>query len=147
MKTLTVKLKLSSETLPQLRKQRQVFIDTMDPREEDSNLQKAKVQPLKTEPAANNVGKGMPDDAEEVHVVLPCLALCVMLVQHSCTSRYDCLRLSSSHTLVQATAIGQCNGMTGQDNSNCAEAVTTGLRNPMHACQHPHAVAGALQFC
>ena len=39
---------------------------------------KGKVQPLKTEPAANNVGKGMPDDAEEVHVVLPCLALCVI---------------------------------------------------------------------
>ena len=193
MKTLTVKLKLSSETLPQLRKQRQVFIDTMDPREEDSNLQKAKalatnqtqsgitsehdeacqaisntlrtqnkelrekvkicskkkgkVQPLKTEPAANNVGKGMPDDAEEVHVVLPCLALCVMLVQHSCTSRYDCLRLSSSHTLVQAAAIGQCNGMTGKDNSNCAQAVTMGLRSPMYAFQHPHAAAGALQFC
>ena len=122
--------------LPQLRKQCQqsfhecqVIIDTMDLREEDSHLQKAKafatnqtqsgimsehdeacqaiintlrtqnkelrekvkmcskkkgkVQLLKTEPAANNVGKGMPDDAEEVHVVSPCLALYGMRVHHS----------------------------------------------------------------
>ena len=48
---------------------------------------KGKVQPLKTEPAASNVGKGMPDDAEEVHAVQYTLAMYSMHVHNSCTSR------------------------------------------------------------
>ena len=46
-----------------------------------------KVQPLKTEPAASEVGKGMPDDAEEVHAVQYTLAMYSMHVHNSCTSR------------------------------------------------------------
>ena len=48
-----------------------------------SSKTNSKVQPLKTKPAANNVGKGVPDDAEEVHAVQCALALYGMLVHHS----------------------------------------------------------------
>ena len=72
MKTLTEKKGTAHSTIKELREKLNLCGET-----------NSKVQPLKTEPAANNVGKGVPDDAEEVHAVQCALTLYGMLVHHS----------------------------------------------------------------